>query len=129
MRILVTGSRDWPMAGDKPLVIFRYLDTFNRNIREVIELWHGDCPVGGVDALAAAYGHGAGWLVRPFPPKPAEGRTTIYPRDYAVRNQLMVDGRPNIVLAFFLHGAKNKGTRMTLDMAIAANLPYEEIWA
>jgi hypothetical protein len=128
MRILVTGSRDWPMVGDKPLVIFRTLDRFKLPTRDVKELLHGECPFGGVDALAAAYGYGAGWRVRPFPPKPSEGRTAIYPRDYAIRNQKMVDERPDVVLAFFLTGAKNRGTQLTLDMAIKAGIPYEEIW-
>jgi len=123
VKILVTGSRDCPPSkmGD----IFYYLDKF-RNAGLEVELLHGECPLGGVDAYCAAYGYGAGWNVRPFPPKPSNGRTELVPRDYAIRNQKMVDENPDVVLAFFLNGAGNRGTQMTVDMARKKNLYVEE---
>lgn len=125
MKILVTGSRDWPVS--KMQVIFYYLDKF-RDAGLEVELLHGECPLGGVDAYCAAYGHGAGWNVRSFPPKPSNGRTELVPKDYAIRNQAMVDEMPDVVLAFFLHGAGNRGTQMTVDMARKKKLYVEEKW-
>jgi hypothetical protein len=125
VKILITGSRDWPAS--KMQAIFFYLDKF-RDAGLKVELLHGECPVGGVDAYCAAYGHGAGWNVRAFPPRPSDGRTELYPKDYAIRNQAMVDEMPDLVLAFFLHGAGNRGTKMTVDMAVRKKLYVEEIW-
>jgi hypothetical protein len=110
-------------------VIFPYLEEYADGPYRHLELWHGECPYGGVDAYVAAYGYGRGWKVVPFPPKPSGGRTALYPRDYAIRDQAMVDAGPDMVLGFFLKGAKNRGTRLTIDMAKTAKLPYREIWA
>lgn len=120
-KILVTGSRDWPMTGEKSLVISRILDLFSNFTSEPVELWHGECPYGGVDALAAAHGSQCGWEVVPFPPKPSYGHTELRPKDYAKRNKAMVDSGPDLVLAFFLQGAGNRGTKMTWDMADGLN--------
>jgi hypothetical protein len=109
-------------------VIFSYIDKYLADSADPPQLWHGECPQGGVDAYAAAYGRGAGYFVRPFPAKPSDGRTQLYPRDFATRNQLMVDKKPDIVVGFFLTGAKNRGTRMTVDMAKIAGIPKEEVW-
>jgi len=109
-------------------VIFPYLEEYADGPHKHLELWHGECPEGGVDAYCAAYGYGRGWEVVPFPPKPSDGRTVLYPRDFAIRNQLMIDSKPDMVLGFFLEGAKNRGTQMTIDMAAKAGIPYEEVW-
>lgn len=121
MRLLVTGSRDWPLA--KQLVVFRHL---NRFIDEDVTLFHGGCGVGtdvqnslykGVDGLADLHGRLLGWDVKPRPADLSKGRTA-----WAIRNQQMVDEMPDKVLAFFLKGAGNKGTQMTMDMALRKGL-------
>lgn len=120
-KILVTGSRDWPMAGEKSWVISRILELFSNLTSEPVELWHGECPYGGVDALSAAYGESVGWIVRSFPPKPSDGHTELRAKDYAKRNRAMVDSGPDLVLAFFLNRAGNRGTAMTYGMAAGLN--------
>lgn len=121
-KILVTGSRDWPMTGEMSLVISRILDLFANFTDEQIELWQGECPYGGVDALAAAHGNRCGWLVEGFPPEPSDGHVELRPKDYARRNRWMVDSGPDLVLAFFLQGAGNRGTAMTYKMSRDAKL-------
>lgn len=119
-KICVTGSREWPMTGEKSWVISRLLDTIERmgnKSSQQVELWQGECPYGGVDALSAAYGESRGWIVRSFPPKPSNGHTELRAMDYAKRNRAMVDAGPDVVVAFFLNGAGNRGTQMTYDMS------------
>lgn len=125
--VLVTGSREWPPTATAMGVIFRYLDLYMSGSWDYPELLQGECPEGGVDAYAAAYCYGAGYGVHSFPAEPSEGQTRLYPRDFARRNQLMVDQSPDVVLAFFLEGAGNKGTQMTVDMAKKKGLFVHEI--
>lgn len=126
MRILVTGSRNWPLA--QQLTVFRALNRATLNAKEVI-LLHGACPVGtdvpgslykGADGLADAHGRLLGWDIRAYVPRPLEGLSRA--QQFARRNQAMVDTRPDKVLAFFLQGAPNKGTHMTIDMSRRKNL-------
>lgn len=132
MRLLVTGSRDWPW--DQRLTVFRYLNRAVLNASSVI-LMHGACPYGtsvpwsgidvpykGVDGLSDLHGRLLGWDVRTFPPDRSKGRS-----GFAIRNQQMVDEKPDKVLAFLLRGAENKGTRMTIDMARRKKLWVMEI--
>lgn len=124
MRLLVTGSRDWPLA--KAGVISRFMDRYDDG---EMTLLHGCCPYGeasespykGVDGHAEAHALRKGWEVLRFPPEPSNGRYPVA-RDFAIRNQKMVDEEPDIVLAFYLKGAANKGTQMTEEMALNKNL-------
>lgn len=126
MRILVTGSRDWPW--DQRLTVFRALNRASVNASSVT-LLQGACPVGtevpnslyrGADGLADLHGRLLGWNVLAFPPNPSTGRSRA--QQFALRNQAMVDMRPDKVLAFYLRGAENRGTKMTADMAKRKNL-------
>lgn len=132
MRILVTGSRNWPW--DQRLTVFSYLNRAATNA-DFVELNHGACPYGtsvpwsgidvpykGVDGLSDLHGRLLGWDVQVFPPNRAQGR-----RGFAVRNQTMVNRLPDKVLAFYLRGAENKGTDMTADMAKRKGLWVLEI--
>ena len=125
--LAVTGSRKWPPTAHAMGVIFRYIDYYIELSWDAPELWHGECPEGGVDAYAAAYAYGAGYGVRGFPPVPSDGRTQLYPRDFAIRNQKMIDAGPDILVAFFMPGEKNAGTQMTLDMAKRAGIATKEV--
>lgn len=123
MDVVITGSRDWPLH--KAHHIWNAL----RNIQEEcdntyglysdyhsVTLHHGECPFGGADLIAASWADGAGWEVIPHPPIEQKGWA------YAKRNQEMIDLNPHYVIACFLEGAGNRGTQMTVDMAIAAGL-------
>lgn len=122
INIVVTGSRDWPI--DKAPVIWEALEQIWFKLCVGLESWetpeiefhHGECPYGGADLIGASWAHGAGWKVTPHPPVKREGWA------YAKRNQEMIDLNPDYVVACFLEGAGNRGTQMTVDMAIRAGL-------
>lgn len=109
---------------DKAQVIWEALEQLWFQICVNVESWeapdvefhHGECPYGGADLIGASWAHGAGWEVTPHPPIKREGWA------YAKRNQEMVDLDPDYVVACFLEGAGNRGTQMTVDMAIRAGL-------
>ena len=127
-KVLITGSRDWPPTASAMEVIFVAIDKYLELSWDAPEMIVGMSPAGGVDAYAYAYGMGVGYMVHPVPAEPSDGRTKLYPRDFAIRNKKMVDMKPDIVLAFFLTGAKNSGTQMTVDMAVKAGIKVEDIW-
>lgn len=98
----------------------------NRFIGEDVTLDHGGCTVGtdvqnslykGVDGIADWHARLLNWKVTPHPADPSKG-----PSRFAIRNQEMVNLTPDYVLAFFLKGAKNAGTQMTMDMALDKKL-------
>lgn len=127
MRLLVTGSREWPPTKKGLGVIFHYLRLFMDDTTKPT-LIEGESPDGGVDAFAAAFGKAMGWRVLPVPAEVSEGRTRPLPWQFAQRNQKMVDMAPDYVLGFFVKGAGNRGTRMTVDMAHKAGIPVKEVW-
>lgn len=111
MKVLVTGSRDWP----DPQVVHNALTDLAPDL-----VIHGGCPT-GADAHAEAYCmttdteqdvHPADWG--------RHGRRAGY-----LRNQDMVDERPDIVYAFIKDDSK--GASMTVDLARKAGLPVQ-IW-
>lgn len=133
MKILVTGSREWPLS--RAGVISRFLDKFAERSTDGIHLIHGACPYGrpsdspykGVDGHAHAHAVLRGWRVQPVPPEPSEGRTWLVAKDFAIRNQLMVDMLPDMVIAFPLSGQENRGTAMTIEMAEKKKLYIVEV--
>lgn len=123
MKLLITGSREWPL--NKISVVTRHINRALGDDPEPV-LLQGCCPVGtdipgslykGVDGIADAYGKQRNWEVQEFPPNPSKG-----PSRFAIRNQQMVDERPDKVLAFFNTKCENRGTQMTFDMAMEAKL-------
>ena len=122
IKIVITGSRDWPM--DKAHLIWEALEQVWTALQARQETWenpevefhHGMCPYGGADLIGASWAHGAGWLVVPHPPLRNVGWA------YAKRNQEMIDLNPDYVVACFLEGAGNRGTQMTFDMAEKAGI-------
>lgn len=134
IHIVITGSRDWPIG--KAKVIWDALEEIYEELamdealcdslgRPIVTLHHGECPYGGADLIGASWAAGAGWEVKGHPPLKQEARY------YAMRNQEMIDIKPDYVLAFFLEGAGNRGTNMTYDMAKRAGLGRRTkgIWA
>jgi hypothetical protein len=115
MRILVTGSRDWPF----PEMVWRKLDGLYRVAEDRVTLVHGACPT-GADA------HADEWAT-------AKGDVEIerYHADWATygrgagprRNQLMVDLGADICLAFILNDSRVAGGCMR--MAMNAEIPVD----
>lgn len=89
MIIMVTGSRNWSLS--RP--IEKHLYWFTRGVSEVTLLEGG---AEGADRIARAYALSRGWEVVTFLPKYEQYGT----RAPHVRNQLMVDEKPDIVLAY-----------------------------
>lgn len=115
MRLIVTGSRDWPF----PEMVWRKLDAYRKLSDDGFVLVHGACAT-GADAQAdewaaqypdviveryhadwATYGRGAG------------------PR----RNQLMADLGADICLAFILNDSR--GATGCMNMALAAEITVD----
>lgn len=113
MRILVTGSRDWPDPATVETAIESYLD--DAGALDVV-IVHGGCPT-GADAFADAYARRMGWTVE------------VHPADWArygkgagpVRNQEMVDAGAAVCLAFVM--PDSRGTRDCMGRATAAGIP------
>src|SRR5579859_2100045 len=126
-KILITGSREWPPTIDALEVIFKAIDKHLEPSWDAPEMIVGMSDKGGVDTFSYAYAMGCGYGVIPVPAKPSNGRFCV-PRDYAIRNQRMVDMMPDAMLAFFYRGAENKGTQMTVEMAEKAGLYIERYY-
>lgn len=113
--IVITGSRDWPI--DKAPLIWKALRKIDNAWHwSPMELHHGACPYGGADLIGASWAAGAEWEVTPHPPEQRVGWA------YAKRNKEMIDLLPDHVVVCYLEGAKNAGTSMTHDMALARGL-------
>lgn len=105
--VMVSGSLNWDLPG----IINAAL----------LEEWTGPMALiqgmaRGADSIARSYAANRGWLVRDFPPNYVTfGRTATH-----VRNQQMVDERPDVAL-FFIRDFSN-GTMTTLEKAVKARL-------
>lgn len=70
----------------------------------------------GADSIARSYALNRGWQIRDFPPNYVSfGRTATH-----IRNQQMVDERPDVAL-FFIRDFSS-GTMTTLEKAVKARL-------
>jgi hypothetical protein len=114
LRVLVTGSRNWP----DPDLVYHKLDQLHRRADLVIV--HGACPT-GADAYAAIWCH-----LNP------DGVTEVRrPADWErhgkaagpLRNAQMVADGADLCLAFRI-GA-SRGTSDTIDRAKAAGIPVQ----
>lgn len=121
--ILVTGSRYWGEKGVSPyadrLVMGKYLDKFIA--KGGTKLIHGDCPT-GADKIASSFFCMRGLETEAFPPDPELGKRGFY-----VRNQAMVDTKPDLVLAFVL--GESRGTSMTIELAQKAGLSIGVVYS
>lgn len=110
LRVLVTGSRSW---------------TNQEQIHEILSelrpavVIHGGCPT-GADAMASQWCQQNGVTEDVFPADWSRGRRAGY-----IRNQQMVDEKPDLVLAF-LYG-ESRGTLMTMELARRAGLPVRVV--
>lgn len=122
MRVLVCGSRDY---ADKER-LFHILDEVLMEAAQMddgITLIHGAAR--GADSLADQWGR-----------KCSPVEIERYPADWDrygrragyVRNKQMLDeGRPDMVIAFYSSVDKSRGTSMMVDIAQRASVPVVEI--
>lgn len=117
MRVLVCGDRNW----EDHWIIMRVL----RGIYEGARDWmwplvvvHGAAP--GADSMANACAGDIGAVVEPYPAEWDKYGRAAGPR----RNQQMLDeGKPDVVLAFHDNLAESKGTGDMVRRAKKAGLP------
>lgn len=120
MRVLVCGSRYFrqPLAASAA-VAFR-LDKLQKEadiLRIEVEIYHGDAQ--GADRWAATVAATKGMKVRAFPADwESYGKRAGY-----LRNIEMLDGKPDLVLAFW--NGISKGTKHTIDEAMKRGIPVE----
>lgn len=113
MRILITGSRNWP----DPTPIVDAILSYTRNVPECeVTIVHGGCP-DGADAMANDIAENFQWRVEIYPAKWWEyGKRAGY-----VRNAEMVKQGADICLAFIKDGSR--GATMCADLAEKAGIP------
>lgn len=122
MRILVTGSRDWP---DDSSVYEQLENYLSAGAATEFVIIHGACPT-GADAHAAFFCEDIQWTAERINVQVTEER---YPADWHqygkragfVRNAQMVDKGADICLAFIKN--ESKGASMTARLAEKAGIP------
>lgn len=127
MRILITGSRNWP---DKEKVAYE----IEQAIEEIVSsgavdvdggvtVIHGACEFGGADTMAAEWALHQGYAIQAHPVG-EKSKATHGNRAYYLRNKAMVDSGADVCLAF-VYGS-SRGTRMTMKLASEAGIPVKE---
>lgn len=118
MRILVCGSRDWTDSAPIHRELLSILDKPLSNGEVKHTLIHGAAR--GADTLAGMLGHQLGFFVRVYP-----ARWDIHGKSAGpIRNRLMLmDGKPDMILAFTTHYDTSRGTKNMCEQARGANLP------
>ncbi|MDP2952295.1 MAG: SLOG family protein [Chloroflexota bacterium] len=113
MRLLVCGDRNWT---DYDLILSAIVDLWPSTVIE------GEAR--GVDSLAASAAHLLGIAVAPFP-----ANWGLYGRDAGyIRNQQMLDeGKPDMILAFHDDLGHSKGTADMVWRAEHAGVPVRVI--
>lgn len=109
MKLLVAGSRDWDLA----VVLDHWLWHWTHHVSHVT-LFEGGAK--GADSLARAHGLQKGWEIQTFLPKyDLHGTKATH-----IRNQLMVDQKPDLALIFWRN--KSPGTKSTITKAFQAGI-------
>jgi hypothetical protein len=116
MRIIIAGSR---YIGDQS-VVDDAMSLAHYHVNPVTSVLTGMCI--GIDFSAAVWAHSRRINVEPFPAVwPSHGRAAG-----PIRNQAMVDTKPDALIAILLRGRKCTGTRDVIKRATRANiLVYE----
>lgn len=109
MKLMVTGSRNWDLVP----VISKHFYWFTRGWDEVTLIEGGAT---GADSIARGYGLSNGWEIHTFLPD----YKTHGPGAPHVRNQKMVDQKPDLVLAYVRD--MSSGTVSTIQKAFKAGL-------
>ena len=133
--LMVTGSRAWKRELESDYnQISRGLVIELKNLIDAgateVELWHGAAK--GADAMSEEFFNkiersvrermGVIIKVKAFPP---DFNKYGSPAAYHMRNQQMVDGKPDVLVAFPRAGEANKGTLSTIKRARDAGIRVE----
>ena len=115
MRVLICGSRDYT---NRLLITERLCALQDEGYDTLIE---GEAR--GADTIAKLAGEALGMTILPFPANwDKYGKRAGY-----LRNQQMLDeGHPDLVVAFYSRPAKSRGTQMMVDIARKACVPVVE---
>jgi hypothetical protein len=124
VRVVVTGSRDFT---DEHILdrIIEGLLTDAKDWNDTLFLAHGACPT-GADKFVQEWDGVASVAVMPYPANWSRDGNAAGP----IRNKKMLKAEdPDLVLAFFKRGAKNRGTKNCVDQAREMNYRVVEVWA
>jgi hypothetical protein len=114
--MLVCGSREMHDRSCVAAVLKTYAGSASTTT-----LIHGAAR--GADTLAAEVGRFLGFTVQAFPAAWGElGRSAGM-----IRNQQMLEQKPDLVVAFFVAGAANIGTKGMVRIARKAGVPVVEV--
>jgi len=116
MRILICGSREWT---DRQMI--------KNGLSQVpwdTVVIHGAEP-NGADHIADECAKALGLSVKPYP---AEWRKYGKPAGPRLNQQMLNEGKPDVVWAFKKRGAKNIGTSDMVDRAERAGIPTFVEW-
>jgi hypothetical protein len=115
MRILVCGSRDWNDFSKIENILKTYANTENNNSNTII---HGGCR--GADSIGGYIGKKLNMNIAVYKAQWNKYGKAAGP----IRNQQMIDeGKPDIVYAFHSCIEKSKGTKDMVNKAIENNIP------
>lgn len=112
IRVLVCGSRDWNDAS----AVFAELNRLRAEYLDPVTVVHGCCS--GADTLAACWARDFG-KADPFPADWGKYGRAAGP----IRNQAMVDSKPDMALAFTYDISKSRGTADCVRRLRAAGIP------
>lgn len=126
MRVLITGSRDWPRAAEYRItMILDMILALCELLGVKLTVVHGAAP-SGVDAIADRWARrreDAGVLVEAHPANWAQYKRSAGP----IRNQEMVDRGADMTIGF-VYGS-SIGTRHTLSLSRNAKIPtFTVMW-
>lgn len=132
MRILITGSRDWPDDGSVGRAIQAAMTNPVPHLTATIV--HGDAI--GADTWAKQYAEAqAPWIEHEAYPVTASNVKMQGKRAYYLRNKYMVDLGADICLAFVMPCRKpehahqaphdSHGSKMTVDLAMDQGIPVK----
>lgn len=113
LKVMVTGSRDWPY----PRTIHRQLDIALEEANQPFTLIHGDCPT-GADRIASLYTQHQ--LNLPQIRYPANW-TLFGSAAGPIRNKIMIESEPHLVLAF--QWDNSRGTQNAITLAQQNSIP------
>lgn len=125
VRILITGSRDWPEASVVWHAINETINELHASLNQVT-IVHGACEFGGADKFADDHAKYLGVDTDPHPVT-GEDKRKHGRRAYFLRNKRMVDLGADICLAF--NKGNSRGTTMTTNLAREAGIPVKEYTA
>lgn len=125
MRILITGSRDWPDMEKVAFEIEQAVEELQKDadFDRYVTIIHGACEYGGADTMAAAWAVEKGYEIEAYPVG-EKSKATHGNRAYFLRNLAMVKSGADMCLAF--NKNNSRGTTMTIKLAKEAGIPVKE---